>query len=85
MSKPNKTKAKKTVPIKGKTKAQQMVGLLTRTDGASIAEMMKATGWQAHSIRGSMSGHLKKQGRTVQSGQDQSGTRRYRLEAAAVS
>ena len=65
------------------TRTDQIVGLLSRPAGASIAEMMKATGWQAHSVRGFMSGHLKKQGRPVQSGHDEGGTRRYRLEVAA--
>jgi hypothetical protein len=65
------------------TKAGQIVELLSRPAGASIAEMMKATGWQAHSIRGFMSGHLKKLGRSVQSGLDEGGTRRYRMETAA--
>lgn len=83
MTKPNKMKARKAKTSKVKTRADQIVGLLGRADGASIAEIMKATGWQAHSVRGFMSGHLKKQGRSVQSEQDESGTRRYRLEAAA--
>ena len=34
--------------------------LLSRPEGARIAEMTTATGWQAHSIRGAMSGALKK-------------------------
>ena len=83
MTKPNKMKTRKAKTSKVKTRADQIVGLLGRTDGASIAEIMKATGWQAHSVRGFMSGPLKKQGRSVQSTQDESGTRRYRLEAAA--
>jgi hypothetical protein len=82
MTKSSKAKTKKSASTKSKTKAEQIAGLLCRPDGASIAELMKATGWQAHSVRGFLSGHLKKQGRAVQSGQDQSGTRRYRLEAA---
>ena len=81
-SKP-KAKAKKTTATRRKTKAGQIIGLLGRPDGASIAEMMKATGWQAHSVRGFLSGHLKKMGRQVQSSQDDSGTRRYRMEADA--
>ena len=65
------------------TKASRIVGLLSRPAGASIAEMMKSTGWQAHSVRGFMSGHLKKLGRSVHSGLDAGGTRRYRIETAA--
>ena len=37
-----------------------MVQLLKRPDGAVLADMMAATGWQAHSVRGAMSGALKK-------------------------
>lgn len=75
--------AKTTVRKQRSTKASQIVGLLGRPAGASIAEMMKATGWQAHSLRGFMSGHLKKLGRSVNSGLEEDGTRRYRIETAA--
>ncbi|MGA2782623.1 MAG: DUF3489 domain-containing protein [Smithella sp.] len=37
-----------------------MIKLLNRPGGATIDEMAKATGWQRHSIRGVMSGVLKK-------------------------
>ena len=37
-----------------------LVGLLRRPDGACLVDMMAATGWQAHSVRGAMSGALKK-------------------------
>jgi hypothetical protein len=37
-----------------------MIALLRRQDGATIAQMTKATGWQAHSVRGAMSGMIKK-------------------------
>ena len=37
-----------------------LLDLLNRPGGADIAEMMEATGWQAHSVRGAMSGSIKK-------------------------
>jgi Protein of unknown function (DUF3489) len=42
------------------TKSTQIVGLLKGASGASIAELAKAVGWQEHSVRGFMSGTLKK-------------------------
>ena len=63
------------------TKSAQIVRLLERTDGASIQELMKTTGWQAHSVRGFMAGSLKKQNKKVASNLDRGGVRRYRLEA----
>ena len=37
-----------------------LVGLLKRPEGATVEAMTAATGWQAHSVRGAMSGSLKK-------------------------
>lgn len=42
------------------TKQALLVDLLSRKDGATIAEIGKATGWQPHSVRGAISGTLKK-------------------------
>ena len=37
-----------------------LVSLLRQSDGATIDAMMNATGWQAHSVRGAISGSVKK-------------------------
>jgi DNA-binding MarR family transcriptional regulator len=42
------------------TKQALMIDLLKRKKGATIAEIVAATGWQAHSVRGVISGALKK-------------------------
>ncbi len=42
------------------TKQAQLITMLQAPDGATIAEIAEATGWQAHSIRGAISGSLKK-------------------------
>jgi hypothetical protein len=42
------------------TKQAQIITLLQRPEGATIAEIVAATGWQAHSARGMISGALKK-------------------------
>lgn len=50
------------------TKQALLVGLLKRKTGATIDEVTNATGWQAHSVRGAISGTLKKKlGLTVES------------------
>jgi hypothetical protein len=50
------------------TKQELLIDLLTRKAGATIDEVTKATGWQAHSVRGAISGTLKKKlGLTVES------------------
>ncbi|MGO9145081.1 MAG: DUF3489 domain-containing protein [Desulfomonilia bacterium] len=46
--------------IRGESKQATLIKLLTRPGGATIDEMAKATGWQRHSVRGMMSGVLKK-------------------------
>jgi hypothetical protein len=42
------------------TKQQIMIDLLRRPEGAGIEEITAATGWQSHTVRGAMSGALKK-------------------------
>jgi len=42
------------------SKQATMIKLLKRPGGATIDEMAKATGWQRHSVRGVISGILKK-------------------------
>lgn len=69
-------------PAKPKGKLGTLVGLLERPQGATIEAMIEATGWQAHSVRGAMSGSLKKaMGLTVTS-EKVDGARVYRITAA---
>lgn len=72
-------KATKPRKIKTTTKSQLIVGLLSRPNGASIAELVKATSWQAHSVRGFMAGTLKKKEMEVTSARDGDKDRRYRI------
>jgi hypothetical protein len=60
-----------------------VIGLLRRSKGASIQEIMKVTGWQAHSVRGVISGALKKKlGLAVVSEKTEAGERRYRIHGS---
>jgi hypothetical protein len=42
------------------TKQEALIAMLRRPDGASIGEIVAATGWQPHTVRGAISGALKK-------------------------
>ncbi len=66
---------------KTSSKLDLIVGHLTRPEGASLAELVAATGWQAHSVRGALAGSLKKKGHAVIS-EKVDGERRYRIGAA---
>ncbi|WP_252258320.1 DUF3489 domain-containing protein [Erythrobacter aurantius] len=67
-----------TTTKKPATKLDTLEKLLKRRNGASIAEMTKATGWQQHSVRGALAGAMKKRGHTIAS-EKIDGTRRYRI------
>jgi hypothetical protein len=61
------------------TKQAQLIAMLRRKEGATIAQIVAATGWQPHSVRGFFAGALKKKlGLTVTS-EKVEGTRVYRL------
>lgn len=42
------------------SKKDAVIALLQRPDGATLTELMTATGWQAHSVRGFISGTVRK-------------------------
>lgn len=70
MSNANKTKPK--------SKIELLIARLSRPSGATLEELMKTTGWQAHSVRGAMAGTLRKKGMVVTSEKIDS-VRRYRV------
>ena len=66
-----------------RTKKQIALTLLERSKGASIAEMQKSMGWQAHSVRGFLAATVKKMpGLILTSDKTANGPRRYHIEAA---
>ena len=75
--KPKPSTAKKATPSK---KAAQVVAMLQRKSGATLAEIMKTMGWQKHTVRGFMAGAMKKAGFTVESFKSDKGERTYRIK-----
>ena len=77
-------KLSKSIKAATSGKSQQIVRLLKRTNGASIPELVKATDWQAHSVRGFLSGTLKtKMGLAITSIREDGKDRRYRITEAS--
>jgi hypothetical protein len=84
---PKKAKAAKDTTAKDATpttregsKKAIVLDMLKRPDGATLKDIMDATEWQAHSVRGFISGSLgKKMGLTVESLKRPDGTRAYKL------
>ncbi len=67
---------------RGGTKTDKILALLKRPGGATQKELIKATGWQAHSVRGFLSGVItKKLELKIVSANDESGVRRYSIKA----
>jgi hypothetical protein len=61
------------------SKQDAVIGLLSRPDGATIASIMRATGWQQHSVRGFFAGVVRRKlGLTLQS-EKSNGDRVYRI------
>jgi len=62
------------------TKKARIVAMLNQAKGATLPDLMSATGWQAHSVRGFISGHLvKRMGLKVNSSRRAGGVRSYQI------
>lgn len=59
-------------------KVDAVIAMLRRPRGASLAELMVETGWQRHSVRGALSGVIKKRLGAPVCSQREDGERRYR-------
>lgn len=64
------------------TKHDHLLALLSGREGATVTEMMEASGWQQHSVRGFLAGTIKKKlGFILTSSKIAGELRRYRIDA----
>ncbi|NKB29798.1 MAG: DUF3489 domain-containing protein [Rhodobacteraceae bacterium] len=76
-----KSTPKTTATAPHPTKQQIVIDLLRRPEGATIEEITAATEWQSHTVRGAMSGALKKKlGLAITSEMVDARGRVYRIE-----
>ena len=81
---PKKAKATKDTtakPARDGSKTAQVVAMLQRKNGATLAEIMEKMCWQRHTVRGFMAGAMKKAGYNVESFKPEGGDRTYRINA----
>ena len=72
-------KPKKAAGAHEGSKTAQVVAMLQRKSGATLAEIMDKMGWQKHTVRGFMAGAMKKAGYAVESFKPEGGERTYRI------
>ncbi len=75
----------KTPRTRENSKQAQMIELLKRPDGATLNQLVEATGWQAHTVRGAMAGALKKKlSLNIVSEKNDGHERKYRITTTTV-
>jgi hypothetical protein len=72
-------KAQETAGPREGSKTAQVVAMLQRKNGATVAEIMDKMGWLRHTVRGFMAGAMKKAGYHVESFKPEGGERTYRI------
>jgi Protein of unknown function (DUF3489) len=77
-AKAGKQSAKTSTP-RSDSKGAKILAMIERAKGATLAEIMKATDWQAHSVRGFLSTAAKKHGLKIESTKTESGDRLYKI------
>jgi hypothetical protein len=79
---PKKATSAKAKAVRKSSKTAKVLDLLQRRGGATMKELMKATGWLPHSVRGFISGTVgKKMGLAVESTKAKDGERSYSVKA----
>ena len=72
--------AKEASTPRPESKGAKILALIGRLKGATLAEIMKATSWQAHSVRGFLSTAAKKHGLKIESTKTDAGDRVYQIK-----
>ena len=72
--------AKEASAPRAESKGAKILALIGRPKGASLAEIMKTTSWQAHSVRGFLSTAAKKHGLKIESTKTEAGDRVYQIK-----
>jgi len=70
---------RKAAAPRAESKGAKIQEMIARAKGATLAEIMKATDWQAHSVRGFISTAGKKHGVKIESAKNDAGERTYRV------
>jgi len=60
-------------------KKAEVIAMMKRAKGATLAEIMKATGWQPHTVRGFVSILGSKGGEKIESSRNAAGERTYKI------
>ncbi len=71
---------KKASPPRAESKGAKILVMIGRAKGATLAEIMKATDWQAHSVRGFLSTAAKKHKLQIESARNETGERVYSIK-----
>ena len=75
---PRRARARKGATEERSNKKAEVIGMMKRAKGVTLAEIMEATSWQAHTVRGFVS-ILGKGGEKIESSKNGEGERTYKI------
>lgn len=84
-NRPKRVSNEQTSIVREGSKLETILSLLRSREGATLEQLTKATGWQPHSVRGVMSGMIKKKMGLAIRSEKLKGVRTYKLLQSANS